>query len=83
VLNLFASTTDNDVLWFVSLLEVDPEGRERLLTRGWLRGSQRAVDPTKSKPWEPFHSHTRREPLIPNEISEFSIKINSIGTFSR
>ena len=79
VLNLFASTTDNDVLWFVSLLDVDPEGRERLLTRGWLRGSQRAVDPTKSKPWEPFHPHTRREPLIPNEISEFSIKINSIG----
>jgi predicted acyl esterase len=79
VLNLFASTTDNDVLWFVSLLDVDPEGRERLLTRGWLRGSQRAIDSTKSKPWEPFHPHTGREHLTPNEISEFNIKINCIG----
>lgn len=78
-LNLFASATDNDVLWFISLLDVDPEGRETLLTRGWLRGSQRAIDSTKSRPWEPFHPHTGREHLTPNEIHEFNIKINSIG----
>jgi predicted acyl esterase len=74
-LNFFASTTDNDVLWFVSLLDVNPEGEERLLTRGWLRGSQRATDVHKSKPWEPFHPHTKREYLTPGEIYEFNIKI--------
>ena len=78
-LKLFASTTDDEVLWFVSLLDVDPGGQERLLTRGWLRGSQRAMDPSKSKPWEPFHPHSKREILTPNEIYEFNIKINSIG----
>jgi uncharacterized protein len=78
-LRLFASTTDTDVLWFVSLLDIAPTGEETLLTRGWLRGSQRAVDSSKSMDWEPFHPHTRREPLTPNEIYEFNIKINSIG----
>jgi predicted acyl esterase len=78
-LKLYASTTDEEVLWFVSLLDVGPGGEERLLTRGWLRGSQRAMDPGKSKPWEPFHTHTKREPLTPNEIYEFDIKILPTG----
>ena len=83
VLKLFASTTDSDVLWFASLLDVDPEGKERLLTRGWLRGSQRALDPKKSKPWEPCHPHTKREALVPGEIYEFDIKILPTGNLFR
>jgi predicted acyl esterase len=78
-LKLYASTTDDEVLWFVSLLDVDPEGSERLLTRGWLRGSQRAIDPNESEPWEPFHTHVKRELLKPNEIYEFDIKIIPTG----
>lgn len=79
VLNLYASTTDTEVLWFVSLLDVDPQGEETLLTKGWLRGSQRAVDPELSKPWEPFHPHTKREPLTPNEVYEFNIRVMPTG----
>jgi predicted acyl esterase len=48
VLNLHASTTDTEVLWFVNFLEIDKSGSERVLTRGWLRGSQRRIDPEKS-----------------------------------
>jgi len=72
-LNLYASTTDKEVLWFVSLLDIDPQGKETLLTRGWLRGSQRQTDPKRSKPWQPYHLHTQREHLIPGEIYEFNI----------
>ena len=79
VLNLYASTTDTEVLWFVSLLDIDPEGNETLLTRGWLRGSQRQVDPKKSKPWQPFHPHTKREPLTPGQIYEFNIEVRPYG----
>jgi predicted acyl esterase len=78
-LTLYASTTDDELLWFVSLFDVAPGGEERLLTRGWLRGSQRAVDANKSTPWEPLHPHTKREPLIPGEIYEFNIKIVPTG----
>jgi len=79
VLNLWGSTTDTDVLWFVSLLHQDAQGQERVLTRGWLRGSQRKLDTSKSKPWQPVHSHDERQPLSPNHIYEFNIEIQSIG----
>ena len=82
-LNLYASTTADEVLWFISLFDVGPAGEEKLLTRGWLRGSQRQIDPQKSKPWEPFHPHTKREPLNPNEIYEFKIKIIPTGNLFR
>ena len=79
VLNLFASTTDVEVFWFISLREVDSQGNERVLTRGWLRGTHREVDPTRSKPWEPFHPHTKSEPLIPGKTYEFNIPIVPTG----
>jgi predicted acyl esterase len=79
VVNLYGSTTDSDVLWFVSVFDVDPTGAERLLTRGWLRGSQRRVDPGRSKPWQPWHPHDRREPLAPNQVYEFNIEVRPYG----
>jgi predicted acyl esterase len=79
VLNLYASTTDREAFWFISLREVDPQGNERVLTRGWLRGTHRKVDPKRSKPWEPFHPHTKSEPLTPGKIYEFNIPIVPTG----
>ena len=79
VLNLYGSTTAEEVLWFASILHRDAEGRERVLTRGWLRGSQRALDTAKSKPWRPYHAHTKREPLEPGKIYEFNIEVNPIS----
>ncbi len=82
-LNLYASATDTDVLWFVSLLEISSTGAERLLTRGWLRGSQRRIDPERSRPWQPYHPHTAREPLAPDEIYEFNIEVRPYGILLR
>jgi len=74
-LTLYASTPGNDILWFISLWEINPEGNKRLLTKGWLRGSQRETDPVKSKPWKPYHTHLKRDPLVSGEIYEFNIEI--------
>jgi predicted acyl esterase len=79
VLNLFGSTTAREILWFASLWHFDAEGRSTLLTRGWLRGSQRKLDPAASRPWQPVHLHTQREPLEPNQIYEFNIEIRPYG----
>ena len=79
VLNLYASTTDTEILWFATFVDIDPEGKETLLTRGWLRGSQRRVDPERSTPWQPYHLHTKREPLTPGEVYEFNIEIMPYG----
>lgn len=75
VLNLHARSSDSEVLWFVSLYLDDPAEGQRLLTRGWLRGSQRALDLDKSRRWQPVHSHLAREPLQPDEDYLFNIQI--------
>lgn len=45
------------------------------LAHGWLRASHRELDPTLSEPYRPFHTHTSRQPLVPNEIYELHIEI--------
>ncbi len=79
MLKLYGATTDPDVNWIISLLEIDSEGNERLLTKGWLKGSHRELDMEKSKPWEPIHTHRKSEPLTPGEIYEFDIKLVPTG----
>jgi len=79
VLNLYGSTTDLDVFWFVSLWDVKADGEEELLTRGWLRGSQRRLDPDATSPWQPVHLHRERIPLESNEIYDFNIEIRPYG----
>lgn len=79
MLKLYAATTDTDIHWIISLLEIDPEGNERILTKGWLKGSHRALDMEKSKPWEPIYTHERSEPLTPAAIYEFDIKLVPTG----
>ena len=75
VLNFYGSTTDTEALWFVSLWVIDVDEKESLLTRGWLRGSQRALDPVASKAWQPAHLHNQREALEPHRIYEFNVEI--------
>jgi putative CocE/NonD family hydrolase len=78
-LKLFASTTDTEIHWVISLLEIDTEGNERFVTKGWLKGSHRELDLDKSKPWEPIHRHTDPKSLRPGEICEFDIKLVATG----
>ena len=79
VLNFYGSTTDTEVLWFASLWLVENDGSETMLTRGWLRGSQRKLDEKASKPWKPIHTHQGRELLTPDEIYEFNMQIRPYG----
>ena len=83
MLKLYAATTDTDVNWIISLLEIDEEGNERLLTKGWLKGSHRELDMKESKPWEPIYTHKKSEPLTPGNIYEFDIKLVPTGNLFR
>ncbi len=75
VLTLYVSCTGAEAFIFATLLVVDEDGNERELTRGWLRASQRRLDPDASTPWEPVLTHIEREPLEPGEIYELTIPI--------
>ena len=42
---------------------------------GWLRASQRKLDPQQSLPYRPWHSHDEEWPLTPGEPVELDIEI--------
>ncbi len=101
VLNLFAAIDQDDTNWIIVLKDVGPdpsvrtarEGEreipsglaERELTRGWLKASNRALDPQRSKPWKPWHKLTReaRRKVTPGQIEEYSIEIFSTANLFR
>ncbi len=72
-LKLSSTTADADLFLVVRLF--DPTGREVVLqgaldphtpiAQGWLRASHRHVDPARSFPWRPWHTHDRKERLQP------------------
>ncbi len=45
------------------------------IAHGWLRASHRAVDPGKSLPHRPYHTHDREDPLLPGQIYPVDIEI--------
>ncbi len=42
---------------------------------GWLRASQRKLDPKRSKPYRPWHPHDEEWPLTPGEPVELDVEI--------
>ena len=82
---LFISSTTTDADLFLILQLFDPAGNEVTfegstdpntpIANGWLRASHRALDPERSRPWQPFHPHDDPEPLQPGVIYEVDVEI--------
>ena len=78
-----SSTTDTDI--FAVLRVFDPKGSEVLFQgaldpktpvgQGWLRASQRKIDPERSLPYRPWHSHDEKQPLKLGEIVGIDVEI--------
>jgi predicted acyl esterase len=47
---------------------------------GWLRASHRATDPARSRPEQPFHTHTSEEKLTPGEPVAVDIEVWASST---
>ncbi len=94
-------STSDDTNWIIILKDVGPdpsvrtarEGEreiptdlpERELTRGWLKASNRALDPERSKPWKPWHKLTRqaRQKVTPGKIEEYAIELLATANLFR
>ncbi len=86
---LYASSTRDDMDFFVKLSEQMPQSAEDRgktlnpaaywITKGWLRASHRALDPKKSSEMEPYHSHADPEPIEPGKIYRFDIGIEPMA----
>jgi predicted acyl esterase len=84
-LKLFISSSTPDADFFVTFQAFSPEGVEvefqgtvdphTPLGQGWLRASHRKLDPKKSAPWRPYHTHDDKQLLTPGEIYELDIEV--------
>ncbi|MFM0741363.1 CocE/NonD family hydrolase [Paraburkholderia xenovorans] len=82
-LYISSDTTDADL--FLALQLFDPDGDEVLfigtndprvpIGLGWLRASQRKLDPKLSLPYRPYHTHDEAWPLVPGDPVELLIEI--------
>ncbi|MEW2165624.1 CocE/NonD family hydrolase [Streptomyces sp. NPDC007084] len=72
---LYAATTDDELLLFVSLWVVDTDDSRHILTRGWLRGSLREVDEAASTPWLREHTFTANKPVVPGEAHRYELSL--------
>jgi uncharacterized protein len=70
-----SATTDMDV--FATIRAFAPDGTEVLfegahenvpVTLGWLRASRRKLDPARTLPYRPYHSHDEVQKLTPGEF---------------
>ena len=82
-LYIHAMIDTDDTNWIVSLWDIDPEGKRSQVTTGWLKASHRDIDETKSKPWAPYHPHTKAAPVPPGAIVEYPISIYPISNVFR
>ena len=85
MLNLWVSSTSEDMDILVTIRNIDPDGKDIWevgqhgqpipVTKGYLRASHRKLDPAKSLPYRPYHAHDERWWLKPNEPVECQIEI--------
>jgi predicted acyl esterase len=45
------------------------------VAKGWLRGSHRELDATRSRPERPFHTHRSVEPINAGEPTQMTVEI--------
>jgi uncharacterized protein len=82
---LWVSSQTSDADLFLALRLFDPAGKEVTFIGsndprvpvglGWLRASHRKLDPQRSLPYRPWHTHDEEWPLTPGEPVELDIEI--------
>ena len=74
-LRLNASSSADDTDWYAKLSDVAPDGTESIITEGALRASHRELDPARSTPARPFHTHTNPTRLVPRRTYGFDVEV--------
>ncbi|WP_329587263.1 CocE/NonD family hydrolase [Kitasatospora sp. NBC_01250] len=86
-LHVWVSADTEDMDLFVTLIDIDSEGKEVTfedasgvgnrgpVVKGWLRVSHRELDEARSKPYRPVHPHDTRSPLTAGVPVEAAVEI--------
>jgi putative CocE/NonD family hydrolase len=75
--NIWFSSTAPDTDLQITLAEVRPDGQEVYVSRGWLRASDRALDPALSTPLAPYQVDTQAaaRPLMPGRPTYMRVQL--------
>ena len=83
--SFWVSSSTEDMDLFLTLRNIDADGNEVMETgqqgtpvpvaKGWLRVSHRELDPKLSLPYRPYHKHTRRLYLQPDDVVQVEVEI--------
>jgi predicted acyl esterase len=89
MLRLYGSSSRDDADFFIKLSEQMPQSAEDRakghnppyywITKGWLRASHRALDPTKSIEMEPYHTHLNPQAIERGKIYRFDISLEPMA----
>ncbi|HTO06703.1 MAG TPA: CocE/NonD family hydrolase [Myxococcota bacterium] len=84
-LRVWVSSSADDADLFVILRKLDPAGNEVTfqgsinpgfpVACGWQRVSHRKLDPARSQPWRPYHTHDELAKVAPGEIVPVEVEI--------
>ncbi|MCU1456190.1 MAG: putative hydrolase, CocE/NonD family, partial [Actinomycetia bacterium] len=79
--DLWLKSTARDTDLEVTLTEVRPDGKETYVQSGWLRASQRALDPGGTTDLAPRHTHLKRDaaPLPKNKYTLSRVELPGMG----
>jgi uncharacterized protein len=82
-LHLSSETADADL--FLVLRAFAPDLKELTfqgaldphtpIAQGWLRASHRKLDPGRSRPWRPYHTHDEPQPLTPGQRYPLDVEL--------
>jgi uncharacterized protein len=82
---LYVSSSTSDADIFVVLRVFSPDLKEVVFQgaidphtpvgQGWLRASHRQLDKKLSKPYRPYHTHSKKQPLKAGEVVALDIEI--------
>ena len=82
---LYVSSSTKDADIFAVLRVLSPDLKEVVfqgaidphtpIGQGWLRASHRQLDKKLSKPYRPYHTHSKKEPLKPGQVVVLDIEI--------
>ena len=82
---LWVSSATSDADMFLVVRVFSPEMKEIVfqgaldphtpIAQGWLRASHRKLDPEKTLPYRPYHTHDEEQPLTPGEVYELDVEV--------
>jgi uncharacterized protein len=72
---MWVSSETDDLDVFAYIRDMAPDGTVETATRGILQASHRKLDPEKSTPYRPYHTHDEEQKLTSGEIVPIEVEI--------